>query len=428
MKNLLAIEKKWQKRWEEKKAFVVKDNPKEKKFYVLEMFPYPSGSGLHMGHAFNYTIGDIYARFKRMQGFNVLYPMGYDAFGLPAENAAIKEKTHPKPYTEKAINNFIKQQKSLGLSYDWTRMLKTCDPEYYKWNQFFFLKFLEKGLAYRKKASVNWCPKCTTVLANEQVHNGTCWRHTDTGVEEKQLEQWFFKITDYADELLKDIDTLKWPERIKSMQKHWIGKSHGIDIWFKLENENKILSTFTTRCDTIYSVTFLAVAPESPLIKELTSGTKYEKEAQEFLNKIKKQSLADRTNEAKEKEGFFTGKYAINPSNNRKIPIYIANFALMYGSGVVMCDAHDKRDFAFAKKYNIPLVFVISKDGKPQDAMKAKEAYIDNGLLFDSGKFSGMSNMEALPKIADWLEKEKYGKKTINFKLRDWLISRQRYW
>ncbi|MEK6839620.1 MAG: leucine--tRNA ligase, partial [Nanoarchaeota archaeon] len=428
MKNLLAIEKKWQKRWEEKKAFVVKDNPKEKKFYVLEMFPYPSGSGLHMGHAFNYTIGDIYARFKRMQGFNVLYPMGYDAFGLPAENAAIKEKTHPKPYTEKAINNFIKQQKSLGLSYDWTRMLKTCDPEYYKWNQFFFLKFLEKGLAYRKKASVNWCPKCTTVLANEQVHNGTCWRHTDTGVEEKQLEQWFFKITDYADELLKDIDTLKWPERIKSMQKHWIGKSHGIDIWFKLENENKIISTFTTRCDTIYSVTFLAVAPESPLIKELTSGTKYEKEAQEFLNKIKKQSLADRTNEAKEKEGFFTGKYAINPSNNRKIPIYIANFALMYGSGVVMCDAHDKRDFAFAKKYNIPLVFVISKDGKPQDAMKAKEAYIDNGLLFDSGKFSGMSNMEALPKIADWLEKEKYGKKTINFKLRDWLISRQRYW
>ena len=428
MVNFLKIEKKWQKKWEDSKVFKAKKDSKKKKFYCLEMFPYPSGSGLHMGHAFNYTIGDIFTRFKRMQGFNVLYPMGYDSFGLPAENAAIKAKVHPKKYTEDAIKNFIKQQKSLGLSYDWDRALATHNPEYYKWNQYFFLKFLENGLVYKEKAKVNWCPKCDTVLANEQVHAGKCWRHEDTDVVEKDLEQWFIKTTKYADELLKDIERLNWPHRIKIMQENWIGKSHGVDIHFKLEGSSKLLPAFTTRCDTIYSVTFLAIAPEHQLIRELTKNTKYESGALKFVEKIKKESITDRTNEEKEKEGFFTGKYAINPVNNEKIPIYIANFALMYGSGIVMCDAHDKRDFKFARKYNIPLKFVISKDGKYVDANHVKEAYTQDGLLFGSGKFDGMSNREALPKMAEWLERNHYGKRAINYKLRDWLVSRQRYW
>src|SRR3989344_776746 len=427
MVDFLKLEKKWQKKWEDSKVFRVKDN-KKKKFYCLEMFPYPSGSGLHMGHAFNYTIGDIFTRFKRMQGFNVLYPMGYDSFGLPAENAAIKAKVHPKKYTEDAIKNFIKQQKSLGLSYDWDRALATHNPEYYKWNQYFFLKFLENGLVYKEKAKVNWCPKCDTVLANEQVHAGKCWRHEDTDVVEKDLEQWFIKTTKYADELLKDIERLNWPHRIKIMQENWIGKSHGVDIHFNLEGSSKLLPAFTTRCDTIYSVTFLAIAPEHQLIRELTKNTKYESGALKFVEKIKKESITDRTNEEKEKEGFFTGKYAINPVNNEKIPIYIANFALMYGSGIVMCDAHDKRDFKFARKYNIPLKFVISKDGKELDASKAKEAFVDDGILFNSGEFSGLGNKDVLPKMSTWLEKEGFGEKTTNYRLRDWLISRQRFW
>ena len=427
MVDFLKLEKKWQKKWEDSKVFKVKDN-KKKKFYCLEMFPYPSGSGLHMGHAFNYTIGDIQARFKRMQGFNVLYPMGYDSFGLPAENAAIKANVNPKKYTEAAIKNFIKQQKSLGLSYDWNKLVMTHTPEYYKWNQYFFLKFLENDLVYKKKAKVNWCPKCNTVLANEQVHSGKCWRHEDTEVIERELEQWFIKTTKYSDELLKDIEKLEWPKRIKIMQENWIGKSHGVDLYFKLENSNKLLPTFTTRCDTIYSVTFLAIAPEHQLADELTKETKYEKGAKEFVYKIKKESIADRTNEEKEKEGFFTGKYAINPVNNQKVPIYIANFALMYGSGIVMCDAHDKRDFMFAKKYDIPLKFVISKDGNYVNANNSEKPYTEDGLLFDSGKFNGLNNREALPKMAEWLEKSKYGKRTINYKLRDWLVSRQRYW
>jgi len=427
MVDFLKLEKKWQKKWEDSKVFKVKDN-KKKKFYCLEMFPYPSGSGLHMGHAFNYTIGDIQARFKRMQGFNVLYPMGYDSFGLPAENAAIKANVNPKKYTEAAIKNFIKQQKSLGLSYDWNKLVMTHTPEYYKWNQYFFLKFLENDLVYKKKAKVNWCPKCNTVLANEQVHSGKCWRHEDTEVIERELEQWFIKTTKYSDELLKDIEKLEWPKRIKIMQENWIGKSHGVDLYFKLENSNKLLPTFTTRCDTIYSVTFLAIAPEHQLADELTKETKYEKGVKEFVDKIKKESITDRTNEEKEKEGFFTGKYAINPVNNQKVPIYIANFALMYGSGIVMCDAHDKRDFMFAKKYDIPLKFVISKDGNYVNANNSEKPYTEDGLLFDSGKFNGLNNREALPKMAEWLEKSKYGKRTINYKLRDWLVSRQRYW
>jgi len=429
MVNFNTLQKKWQKKWEEKKIFKVKEDSKMPKYYCLEMYPYPSGSGLHMGHAFNYTIGDIRSRFKRMNGFNVLYPMGYDSFGLPAENAAIKAKVHPKKFTNDAIKGFIKQQKELGLSYDWDRMISSCDPEYYKWNQYFFLKFLEKGLVYRKKAPVNFCAKCKTVLANEQVHDGKCWRHTEVEVEQKDLEQWFIKTTEYADELLDMVDDLQWPERIKIMQKNWIGRSEGTEIFFKLENSDKILPTFTTRCDTIYSVTFIIIAPEHPLVKELVKGTKYEKKTEEIVKKIRKQTEIERTTpEGKDKIGCFLGKHAINPVNGEKIPIYVANFALMYGTGIVMADAHDQRDFEFARKYKIPLKFVISDDGAEINAEKANRAFLADGILFNSGEFSGMHNKEALPLMADWLEEKKYGKRTTNYKLKDWLVSRQRYW
>jgi leucyl-tRNA synthetase len=425
--NYSKIEKKWQTEWERANIYETKDN-EGKKFYCLSMYPYPSGSGLHIGHASNYSITDVFSRFKRMQGFNVLHPMGFDSFGLPAENAAIKNNSHPRLFTEKAIQNFVKQMKELGLSYDWSRMIYSHDPDYYKWNQWLFLRMLKKGLAYKKTAPVNWCSKCETVLANEQVVNGCCWRHEDTEVEIRELNQWFYKTTAYTDKLLNDLDKLDWPEEIKNMQRNWIGKSEGVDIHFKLENSAKILPAFTTRCDTIFSVTFIAIAPENPIIEELVKGTKYEKDSKKFITKVLKESMIDRTNEEKEKEGFFIGKYAINPVNGEKVPIYIANFAVMYGSGIVMCDAHDKRDFRFAKKYNIPLKFVISKDGASVDANEAEEAYTYDGILFDSGKFSGMNNRKALSKMAKWLEEEKMGEIVTNYKLKDWLLSRQRYW
>ncbi|MFH0957001.1 MAG: leucine--tRNA ligase, partial [Candidatus Aenigmatarchaeota archaeon] len=422
------MERKWQDRWEKAGIFRVKEDSKKKKCYVLEMFPYPSAAGLHMGHIRNYSIGDCVARYKRMKGYNVLYPMGYDAFGLPAENAAIKSKTHPREYTQKAIEGIKKNQKSLGLSYDWGREIATCEPSYYRWNQWLFLKMLKKGLAYKKEAPVNWCPKCATVLANEQVEDGRCWR-CSSEVEEKAIEQWFFRITKYADELLKDLDKLGgWPERIRTMQENWIGKSHGVDIHFRLDETDKILPTFTTRCDTVFSVTFLAIAPEHPMLSELAKGTGHEKKVKDFVSRVRKQSILDRTNEEKEKEGVFTGRYAINPVNVEKVPIYAANFAVMYGSGIVMCDAHDKRDFRFARKYKIPLKFVISSDGKETSPEGYDDAFTDDGILFGSGQFSGMKNMEALPRMAEWLEKKGFGKRVVNYKLRDWGISRQRYW
>ncbi|MCH7902590.1 leucine--tRNA ligase, partial [archaeon] len=426
--DLNKIAGKWQKKWEKEKVFESKMDEKKEKYYVLEMFPYPSGN-LHMGHVRNYSIGDCIARFRRMQGYNVLYPTGFDAFGLPAENAAIDNKADPKEWTFQRMKDMTQQMKELGFSYDWSRKIATCVPEYYKWNQWIFLKLLEKELAYKKNSKVNWCNKCNTVLANEQVENGKCWRHNDETVIEKDLEQWFFKITEYGDELLQNLDKLKdWPDRVKTMQKNWIGKSYGVDIYFKLEGTNEVLSTYTTRCDTIFSVTFLAIAPEHPMIPDLVKGTGLEKQVQKFIEETKKQTLIDRQNEDKDKVGVFTGKYGINPVNNAKIPIFIANFALMYGSGIVMCDAHDKRDFRFARKYDLPLKFVISSDGKSIDTKDYKDALVDDGILFDSGEFSGMPNKEALPKMADWLEKKKFGKKTINYKLRDWLISRQRFW
>jgi len=416
MYDFKKIEKKWQGKWT--KIFNSKN--KGKKYYVLEMFPYPSAYGLHMGHALNYIIGDIYARFKRMNGFNILYPMGYDAFGLPAENAAIKASEHPKKYTEKSMKNFIEQQKALGLSYDWSKKLVTCYPDYYKWNQYFFLKFLENGLVYRKKSAVNWCPKCNTVLANEQVHDGRCEYHKDTDVEIKQLEQWFIKTTKYAEELLKEIPKLQWPERIKLMQENWIGKSYGTEIKFKINGKDWPI--FTTRPDTIFGVTFMVVSAQHQKLMELVTKEQ-KKEVEEFLKRLK--SVSEKELEEMEKEGVFTGSYAINPLTNEKVPVYVGNFVIAeYGFGMVMAvPAHDQRDFEFAKKYDIPIKIVIQSKDK-----ELKEAYTGEGLLINSGNFNGTASKIAIEKITDYIESKNLGKRTVNYKLRDWLVSRQRYW
>jgi len=425
--NFAQIEKKWQREWERKKIFQVKEIEGKKKYFILEMFPYPSGEGLHMGHALNYVIGDIYARFKRMNGFNVLYPMGYDSLGLPAENAAIKAKIHPKKYTEKAIENFIKQQKELGLSYDWSRVIMTHNPEYYKWDQWIFLKMFEKGLAYKKKAPVNWCSKCKTVLANEQVHNGKCWRHKNTKVEIKYLEQWFIKITKYANELYEKINKLTgWSDDVKAMQKNWIGKSYGTEINFKING--KKWPIFTTRPDTIFGVTFMVISAQHPKLMELVTA-KQKKQVENFLKKIKSVSQKSmREVEELDKQGAFTGAYAINPLTKEKIPVYVGNFVVAeYGSGMVMAvPAHDQRDFEFAKKYKLPIKEVIKKENTNIDI--SKQAYTGEGKLVNSGKFNSMNNKKAINEITKYLKTKKLGKKTLQFKLRDWLISRQRYW
>jgi len=429
--DLNKIAKKWQKKWEEKGIFKAEEDSKKKKFYCLEMYPYPSSSSLHMGHARNYCIGDCFARYKRMQGFNVLYPMGYDSFGLPAENAAIKFKSHPKIFIDKAIESFVKQQKALGLSYDWSRMIMSHDQDYYKWDQWIFLKMHEKGMAYRKKSAVNWCPECNTVLANEQVHDGKCWRHENTNVEVKDLEQWFFKITKYADELLKGIDKLKgWAEDVKTMQRNWIGESFGSEVYFKMEGTDDIMPIFTTRADTLFGVTFMVYAPEHPKVMELVKGTKYENDAKKLIRKVIVEDKFTRTAEDKEKEGMFIGKYAINPVNNEKVPIYIGNFVLLeYGAGCVMAvPAHDQRDFEFAKKYKIPIKVVITPQDYELKAEKMTQAYLDDGVLINSGDFNGTSSKDAVDDITDFLKKKCLGKKTAQYKLRDWLISRQRFW
>ena len=421
--NFKIIEKKWQDKWEKAKIFEVNEKSKKPKYYVLEMFPYPSGSGLHMGHAWNYVIGDILARLKIMQGFNVLHPMGYDALGLPAENAAIQAKQHPANYAKRAIKNYIKQQKGLGLTYDWSRMISSTFPEYYKWDQWIFLQMLKKGLAYQKKSSVNWCPKCDTVLANEQVHNGKCWRHEDTNVEVKHLKQWFLKTTAYADELYNGIDKLKdWPERTKLMQKHWIGKSHGTEINFEI-NEKKF-PIFTTRSDTIFGVTFMVISAQHEKLFDLVTA-KQKKEVEKFLKKAELKNL--------EKEGVFTGSYAINPITKEKIPIYAGNFVLPdYGSGMVMAvPAHDQRDFEFAKKYGIKIKQVIVPKGmtsKEASVNIKKRAYIEKGKLISSAQFNGLDSEKAKQEITKFLIKQKVARKKTQFKLRDWGISRQRYW
>jgi len=415
--NFQKIEKKWQDKWEKTKIFQTKKNNK-KKYYVLEQFPYPSGSGLHVGHSFVYTIGDIYARFKRMKGFNVLHPMGYDSLGLPAENAAIKQKVNPKKYTENSIKYFSKQQKALGLSYDWERQFATHEPSYYKWDQWIFLKMFEKGLAYKKQGGVNWCPSCKTVLANEQAQGGVCER-CGSKLEFKNLSQWYLKITDYANELA-DFNSIKeWPDLIKKLQKNWIGKSYGTEIDFEINREKWPI--FTTRPDTIYGVTFMVISAQHPKLFELVTKDK-KKEVENFVKKLS--SVSEEEIDQLEKQGVFTGSYAINPINNEKIPVYAGNFVLAdYGSGMVMAvPAHDQRDFEFAKKYKIKIKEVI------YGGNIKKEAYIGEGKLINSNEFNGIENKDAKIKITEYLEKNKLGRKKVNFRLRDWLISRQRYW
>ena len=427
MADFNKIAKKWQKEWEDKNIFKVKENTK-KKFYCLEMYPYPSAT-LHMGHLRNYSIGDCLARYKRMQGFNVLYPMGYDAFGLPAENAAIKSRVDPEKWTLDNIKAIKKQQKSMGLSYDWSRQIQSCTEDYYKWNQWIFLKFFEKGLAYKKGAYVNWCNGCNTVLANEQVEQGKCWRcHNE--VIEKSLEQWFFKIREYADELLEDLKKLEWPEQVKIMQKNWIGKSHGTEIIFSIKDTSEEIPIFTTRADTLFGVTFMVFAPEHPLVKEWVKGTKYEKDFKKFYNEVKKENKFERTSEESEKKGMFIGKYAVNPINKEEVPVYVGNFVVYeYGAGAVMgVPAHDQRDFDFAKKHELPIRIVIQPDAYDIKEAKMTRAYLEDGHLVNSNDFNNVNNREAIEEVSKKLEKSGKGKRTINYKLRDWLISRQRYW
>lgn len=424
-----AIELKWQKIWEETGLFKVSVDENKEKYYLLEMFPYPSGK-IHMGHVRNYTIGDVIARYKRMRGFNVLHPMGWDAFGMPAENAAIANKSHPAAWTYENINTMRAQLTRMGFSYDWEREIATCHPEYYRWEQWLFLKMFEKGMVYRKEAFVNWCEHCRTVLANEQVEGGLCWRCSGEVVQ-KKLDQWFFKITDYADELLEYCDKLPgWPEKVTAMQKNWIGKSYGAEIEFSLENGGDAITVFTTRPDTLFGATFMSLAPEHPLVVELSKGTEQETPILEFMERMRRQNKEERIADDYEKEGVFTGAYCINPVTGRKMPIFAANFALMeYGTGAVMAvPAHDQRDFEFAKKYGLDIVVVIQPEDEDLDPAAMTGAYVDQGVMVNSGQFDGMDNTEAQEAITTYLEKEGKGKKSINFRLRDWGISRQRYW
>lgn len=423
------VEAKWQKKWAEQKLYKVSEDPTKPKYYCLEMFPYPSGK-LHMGHVRNYSIGDVIARFKRMNGYNVLHPMGWDAFGLPAENAAIKHGIPPSKWTWDNIDNMRRQLKRLGLSYDWDREVATCHPAYYRWTQWFFLKLYEMGLAYRKKAFVNWCPSCATVLANEQVVDGRCER-CGTEVGKKDLEQWFFKITSYADELLKDLEKLPgWPDKVKTMQENWIGRSEGMEFSFSAEKSGDKIPVFTTRPDTVYGVSYLVMAPEHPLVDKLSFDTPYENEVKEFKKKMEKLNEITRTSTDTEKEGVFIGAYAVNPMNGEKVPIWIANYVLLeYGTGAVMgVPAHDQRDFEFAKKYNLPIKVVVSPPGKTLDARDMTEAYVERGILVNSDRFNGMDNIEAIKAVGHYMEEKGIGRVKVNYKLRDWLISRQRYW
>ncbi len=427
--NFTETEKKWQKIWEDNKAFKVVEDPEKEKYYVLEMFPYPSGK-LHMGHVRNYSIGDVIARFKKMKGFNVLHPMGYDAFGLPAENAAIKNNVEPATWTWANIDEMNRQLRELGLSYDWDREVATAHPEYYRWMQWIFIQFFKKGLAYKKESSVNWCPSCQTVLANEQVVDGCCER-CGSVVGKKNLSQWYFKITEYADKLLENLDQLEgWPNKVKIMQKNWIGKSHGAEVEFKVKDYDETLTVFTTRVDTIYGTTFMVLAPEYPSVLDMVAGTEYEEAAKEYIDRCSRMSEIDRTSTTNEKSGVFIGKYAINPFTGKEMPIFISDYVLMgYGTGAVMgVPAHDQRDFDFAKKFDLEIVPVIDPHDPDVDINDLKEACAAEGTVINSGEFNGMNNKDAIQKIAEVADERGIGRKTVNYRLRDWLISRQRYW
>jgi len=446
------IEAKWQKRWEEARVFETDVDASKPKYYTLEMLPYPSGT-LHMGHMRNYAIGDVVARVKRMRGFNVLHPMGWDAFGLPAENAAIRNKTHPRIWTNQNIEEFQKTLRRFGFSYDWRREISTCDTAYYKWNQWFFLRMLEKDLAYRKKSRVNWCPKCCTVLANEQVVNGYCWRHEDTLVETREIEQWFLRTTAYAEQLLDDLKLLEggWPDRVITMQRNWIGKSEGARVKFAVAGipGADSIEVFTTRIDTIYGATALILAPTHPLLQKLLEDSPVRGEAEKKLAKIKLMSVKAEDLATAEKEGFFTGRYALNPFSKEKLPIWVGNFVLLeYGTGAIMAvPAHDERDFEFCKKYNLPIRAVVApslslesvsaRAGDPDAGFASGssmsttlpiEAFTEYGVSVNSGEFSGLPTEQAKEKMAAFAESKGFGKKETIFRLKDWGVSRQRYW
>jgi len=424
------VEAKWQAYWEKEGLFKVTEDKGKEKYYLLEMFPYPSGK-IHMGHVRNYTIGDVVARYKRMCGMNVLHPMGWDAFGMPAENAAIENNTHPARWTYDNIEAMKTQLRRMGFSYDWDRELATCDLHYYRWEQLIFLKMYEKGLAYKKRTYVNWCEKCQSVLANEQVENGCCWRHTDQEVAIKEMDSWFLKITEYADEILEFCDKLPgWPERVLTMQKNWIGKSQGAIIRFPLVDSDQVIEVFTTRQDTLYGATFLCFAPEHPMVGEIVKGVDQEGVVRDFIERTLRMDTYMRTADFTAKEGVFTGRYCLNPVTEEKIPIFVANFVLAdYGTGAIMAvPTHDQRDFEFAKKYDLPLRVVISPPDTDLREEDMVEAYEGKGVLVNSGPFNGRPNLEVLDSIAEHLESIGMGYKTVNFKIRDWGISRQRYW
>lgn len=427
--NFTEIEKKWQDVWEKEDAFKTVEDYDKEKYYVLEMFPYPSGK-LHMGHVRNYSIGDVIARFKRLKGYNVLHPMGWDSFGLPAENAAIKNDIHPAIWTDSNIAEMHRQLQGLGFSYDWDREVATCKEEYYKWMQWIFIQFYNKGLAYKKDNPVNWCPSCQTVLANEQVVDGCCER-CHTPVTKKRLSQWYLKITDYADRLLKDLDKMPgWPEKVKLMQKNWIGRSTGAEVTFEIENFSKKLQIYTTRPDTLFGVTYMVLAPEHPFVPELTNGTEYEDAVKAYQEECQHKSEIERTSLTKEKTGVFTGCYGINPVNGKKVPIFISDYVMMdYGTGAIMAvPAHDQRDFEFAKKFDLDIIPVVDTQNPEIDINNLTEAFVAEGTMINSGKYTGMNNKEAIEEITKDLEADGLGKAQVNYKLRDWLISRQRYW
>lgn len=423
------IEKKWQAYWLENGVFKTEYDESKEKYYVLEMFPYPSGN-LHMGHVRNYSIGDVVARFKKMKGFNVLHPMGWDAFGMPAENAAIKHGIAPKTWTLDNIENMKRQQQALGLSYDWDREVATCKEDYYRWTQWLFQQFYKKGLAYKKEAKVNWCEHCHTVLANEQVIDGLCWR-CDNKVEKKDLKQWFLKITDYADRLLADLDTLDhWPDRVKTMQRNWIGRSEGAQFAFEIPAINKSVEVYTTRVDTIFGVSYIVLAPEHPYVQELIANADNKDELDAFIYRIRNLNEIDRTSTDVEKEGLFTGAYAKHPITGKDVPIWIANYVLVdYGTGAVMgVPAHDERDYKFAKKYDLPINWVVQNEAQDLDFAAQTDAYHEDGILVNSGDFTGMTSADAREALCKYFEEKGIGAKKVNYRLRDWLISRQRYW
>jgi leucyl-tRNA synthetase len=425
--NFKEVEARWQRFWEEKGTFDVERSRDKPKFYCLVMFPYPSGD-LHVGHGRNYILGDALMRWKAKDGYRVMFPIGWDAFGLPAENCAIQNNTNPRAWTESNIRRMEEQLKGWGIGFDWSRVVRTCDPDYYKWTQLLFLWMYERDLAYRKEASVNWCPKCATVLANEQVVGGLCER-CDAPVGMKRLEQWFFRITQYAEELLKDVDELSgWPERVRMMQRNWIGKSEGVDIYFRLE-DGRDLPCFTTRPDTIYGATYAVLSPDHPDLEEILSGSPVADEAKAFAAGARVKAAQRRPDDA-EKEGIFTGKYLVNPVNDERIPLWIADYVVgEYGTGAIMAvPAHDQRDFEFASKYKLPIRLVISPDGDLRDAAGLEEAWVEEGTQVNSAQFDGLSNVEAMTRITDYMEEKRIGKRAVRYRLRDWLISRQRYW